>query len=58
MTVKELLNELNSLVATDKSRLDANVILNIENDDSIRTSGIRFVAANDDGTISLEGEDE
>ena len=58
MTVKELLNELNRWVATDKSWLEANVILNIENDDSIRTSGIRFVAANDDGTISLEGEDE
>ena len=58
MTVKELWNELSRLVATDRSRLDANVILNIENDDSIRTSGIRFVATNDDGTISLEGEDE
>ena len=58
MTVKELLNELNNWVATDNSWLDANVILNIENDDSIRTSGIRCVAANDDGTISLEGEDE
>ena len=56
MAVKELLDELNRWVATDATWLEANVILNIENDDSIRTSGIRYVAANDDGTISLEGE--